>query len=66
MDFREYREKFKRRSTTSLIRGYPRFNEDFRRIARTELKRRKVPTGKLPYKKRRVTRRSNLSNLIRF
>ena len=51
MDFKEYERKFRQRSTHSLIKGYPKFNEDFRRIARSEFKKRGVPQSKLPYKK---------------
>jgi hypothetical protein len=58
MNFKEYEQKFRKRTTNSLISGYHRFNDDFRRIARDEFKKRKVPTSKLPYKKRVVKRRN--------
>ena len=58
MDFKEYERKFRKRPTKSLISGYSRFNDDFRRIARDEFKKRKVPASKLPYKKRVVQRRN--------
>lgn len=54
-DYNEYIRKFKKKSTASLIAGYHKCNEDFRRITRAELKRRHVPARQLPYKKRRRT-----------
>ncbi len=58
MDFKEYERKFRQRSTPSLIKGYPKFNEDFRRIARSEFKERGVPQSKLPYTKPRRRKKS--------
>lgn len=61
MDFEKYEQKFRKRSTKSLISGYSRFNNDFKIIARSEFKKRKVPDSKLPYKKRkRVSQRRNI------
>jgi len=54
-----YQSKFRKRSTKSLLSGYSRFNDDFRRIARDEFKKRKVPSSKLPYKKK-VAQRKNI------
>jgi len=49
----KYEVQFRKRSTNSLISGYHRFNSDFRKIARSEFKKRKVPVKQLPYKKPR-------------
>lgn len=57
MDFKKYEERFRKRSTASLIKGYSKFNVDFRKIARQEFKKRKVAVKRLPYK-RRVVRRT--------
>jgi len=58
MDFKNYECKFRKRPTKSLISGYSRFNDEFRKIARDEFKKRKVPASKLPYKKRVAQRRN--------
>ena len=47
----KYETQFRKRSTKSLITGYHRFNADFRKLARDEFKKRKVPVKSLPYKK---------------
>ena len=51
---KNYEKKFRKRPTSTLISGYKRYSADFRAIARDEFKKRKVPTSKLPYKKRSV------------
>ena len=51
MDFKKYESKFRQRKTSSLIKGYGGYNAEFRRIARSEFKKRRVPINKLPYKK---------------
>ena len=61
MSFKEYEKKFRKRTTSSLIKGYSRFNDDFRRIARDEFKRRNVPSSKLPYTKRKGTQKKSSS-----
>ena len=53
MDPDEFRRRFKMRSTARLIRDFPRANEEFRRIAREEFRRRRVPVRQLPFKRRR-------------
>ena len=50
--FKKYDKKFRSSSTTSLIKDYPTLNSDYKRIARSEFKKRRVPAKKLPYKKR--------------
>ena len=54
-----YVKKFKKRKTSSLIKGYSRYNAEFRAHARNELKRRKVPKKSLPYKSRKSNRPSS-------
>ena len=48
----KYETRFRKRKTETLIKNYHKYNDDFRKIARDEFKKRKVPTSKLPYKKR--------------
>ena len=57
MEYKEYVRRFRTRSTGSLIKGYERFNSDFRRIARDEFKKRRVAAHVLPYKKRKPATR---------
>ena len=49
MDFKKYEQDFKKRKTSALIKGYSKYNADFRRIARSEFRKRRVPTRMLPY-----------------
>jgi len=66
MDYKDYERKFRKNSTKYLIERYNGFNDDFRRIARDEFKKRKVPASKLPYKKRTVTKKNNMWNRSLF
>lgn len=51
MDYRKYLKDFRGRSTKNLINGYHKWNDQFRRIARDELLKRRVPNKNLPWKK---------------
>lgn len=51
-DYDAYVKKFRKTPTKKLIAEYKNYNADFRRITREELKKRKVSSSKLPYKKR--------------
>jgi copper oxidase (laccase) domain-containing protein len=53
-DYRAFVREFRGRSTDTLIKNYHKYNSDFKRIARQELKNRGVSSNKMPFKKRVV------------
>ena len=57
--YRAYSARFRASKTSSLIRGYRRYNDDFRRIARDELRKRGVKASELPFKRRKQTSSRN-------
>jgi len=54
-DYKGYVKKFRAKSTAWHVKHYHEHNADFRKIARDELKKRRVPKSKLPYKSRKRT-----------
>ena len=50
--YRAYIARFRASKTSSLIRRYKHYNADFRKIARDELRKRRVPASKLPFRKK--------------
>jgi hypothetical protein len=48
--YRSYLKSFRGKSTEWHIKNYDKHNEQFRAIARDELRKRKVPVSKLPWK----------------
>jgi len=53
MDFVKYKRDFKKKSTKYHLENYYKYNEEFRKYAREEFEKRKVPEDMLPYKKRK-------------
>lgn len=55
--YKQYVKHFRGQSTAKITQGYDNYNAEFRKIARDELEKRRVPQKALPYKKRKVVRR---------
>ena len=51
--WKKYELNWRKSSTSFLIKRYSHLNDDFRKIARDEFKKRKVPAKMLPYKPRK-------------
>lgn len=58
INYKKYVANFRAKSTGVLIKRYPHCNDDFRRIAREEFKKRRVPQSKLPYTKPKRSQRN--------
>lgn len=59
MDFKKYKEKFRKKPTKTLLKNYHKYNSEFRAEARKELDKRKVPKFARPYTTRKKTRSSS-------